>query len=134
LKIRAREEVTQMGTDRKILNSWKEIASYMGRGVRTVQRWERHFHLPVHRPAGHDRSAVIAFSDEVDDWLASTPIRIRTSHVERTGGLPSRTRELLEGVRTRTITLIRSAEKLQSSVIHVQEQQERRQQRKKKLA
>jgi hypothetical protein len=31
------------------LDSWKEIAAYLKRGVRTVQRWERTSGLPVHR-------------------------------------------------------------------------------------
>src|ERR1041385_1511743 len=31
------------------LDSWKAIAAYLGRGVRTVQRWEREEGLPVHR-------------------------------------------------------------------------------------
>lgn len=31
------------------LDSWKEIASYLKRDVRTVQRWERREGLPVHR-------------------------------------------------------------------------------------
>lgn len=61
--------------DRKILCSWKEIAAYMGRGVRTIQRYERAYRLPVRRPAGKDRSAVMAFSDEVDTWLANIPTR-----------------------------------------------------------
>lgn len=56
-------------TDVHILNSWKEISSYVGRGVRTVQRWEELYGLPVHRAAGRDRSAVYALSDEVDAWL-----------------------------------------------------------------
>lgn len=54
-----------------ILNSWKEISSYIGRGVRTAQRWEELYGLPVHRPAGHDRSAVYALADELDVWLRS---------------------------------------------------------------
>jgi chaperonin cofactor prefoldin len=54
---------------RLVLNSWKEIAEYMGRGVRTVQRYERDLRLPVHRPAGKSRSAVIAFGDEIDQWM-----------------------------------------------------------------
>src|SRR3954463_10845884 len=33
------------------LDSWKEIAAYLRRGVRTVQRWERDEGLPVHRLA-----------------------------------------------------------------------------------
>jgi hypothetical protein len=59
----------------EILNSWKEIANYLGRGVRTVQRWERDFGLPVHRPKGKDRSAVLAFPAEIDRWLHRTPVR-----------------------------------------------------------
>ena len=31
------------------LDSWKEIAGYLKRDVRTVQRWERDFGLPVQR-------------------------------------------------------------------------------------
>jgi phage terminase Nu1 subunit (DNA packaging protein) len=58
-----------------VLNSWKEIAAYMGRGVRTVQRWEQHLGLPVHRPQGKDRSAVVAMREELDHWLAKTPVR-----------------------------------------------------------
>ena len=58
-----------------ILNSWKEIANYLGRGVRTVQRWERDLGLPVHRPKGKDRSAVLAFPQELDNWLRQTPVR-----------------------------------------------------------
>ena len=61
--------------ERNILNSWKEIANYLGRGVRTVQRWEANLGLPVHRPAGRDHSAVLAFSNELDQWLNSRPLR-----------------------------------------------------------
>ncbi len=52
-----------------VLNSWKEIASYLGRGVRTVQRWEQELNLPVRRPRGKSRSAVIALKTEIDVWL-----------------------------------------------------------------
>src|SRR5690349_4445174 len=62
----------------RILNSWKEIASYLGRGVRTVQRYEEKLGLPVHRPAAKNRSAVVAFSDEIERWLRNTPNRNAT--------------------------------------------------------
>ena len=58
-----------------ILNSWKEIANYLGRGVRTVQRWERDLGLPIHRPKGQDRSAVLAFPEELNAWMQQTPVR-----------------------------------------------------------
>jgi CheY-like chemotaxis protein len=56
------------------LNSWKEIAQYLGRGVRTVQRWEAELGMPVRRPRGKSRSAVIAVMSELDEWLARTPL------------------------------------------------------------
>jgi len=55
-----------------ILNSWKEIASYMGRGVRTVQRWERELCLPVHRIGNGKRSPVYALVPQLKFWLTTT--------------------------------------------------------------
>jgi hypothetical protein len=56
------------------LNGWKEIAGYIGRGVRTAQRWESSYALPVHRPAGAPRSAVFAVESELDVWLKTAPL------------------------------------------------------------
>lgn len=55
----------------RTLQSWKEISQYVGRGVRTVQRWEAMYGLPVHRPSGRSRSAVFALQSELDAWLLS---------------------------------------------------------------
>lgn len=57
----------------KILHCWKEIADYLSAGVRTVQRWEAEFALPVRRPRGTKRSAVLAFCSEIDDWVKTLP-------------------------------------------------------------
>lgn len=51
-----------------VLGSWKEIANYLGKGVRTVQRWERCNGLPVHRPSGSRKGVVLAFPPELDQW------------------------------------------------------------------
>jgi hypothetical protein len=51
-----------------ILNSWKEIGTYMDRGVRTVQRWEDDG-LPIRRVGAGQRAPVFAFSVEIDKWL-----------------------------------------------------------------
>jgi len=53
----------------KKLDSWGEIASYLGREVRTVQRWERTEDLPVHRHEHKKKSTVYAFSGELDAWF-----------------------------------------------------------------
>ncbi len=55
-----------------VLSSWKDIARYMGKGVRTVQRWEHHLGLPVRRPNGAShKSAVLLDRSELDAWLAT---------------------------------------------------------------
>jgi TolB-like protein/Flp pilus assembly protein TadD len=51
------------------LDSWKEIASYLKRGPRTVRRWEREEELPVHRHVHGKQATVYAFSGELDTWL-----------------------------------------------------------------
>jgi hypothetical protein len=68
-------------THRKILNGWKQISNHLDRGVRTAQRWEALLGMPVHRPALKDRSAVVAFSDELESWLSRTPTEVRNECV-----------------------------------------------------
>ncbi|HEV2195023.1 MAG TPA: tetratricopeptide repeat protein [Candidatus Acidoferrum sp.] len=50
------------------LDSWKEIADYLDREVRTVQRWEKTEGLPVHRHEHQKKSTVYAYTSELDDW------------------------------------------------------------------
>jgi hypothetical protein len=54
----------------RVLSSWKDIARYMGKGVRTVQRWERDFGLPVRRARGANRKAILARPADLDAWVA----------------------------------------------------------------
>jgi serine/threonine-protein kinase len=56
---------------RRRLESWKEIAAYLGRDVRTAQRWERHGRLPVHRLPHGKRGSVFAYASELDAWRES---------------------------------------------------------------
>lgn len=50
------------------LESWKAIAEYFQRGVRTVRRWEREEGLPVHRHVHKQRATVYAIRSELDAW------------------------------------------------------------------
>jgi tetratricopeptide (TPR) repeat protein len=50
------------------LDSWKEIAAYLRRDVRTVQRWHDRAGLPVHRHADAKQRGVFAFRGELDGW------------------------------------------------------------------
>lgn len=53
------------------LDSWKEIAAYLGKGERTAKRWECERALPVHRLPGGGRGSVYAYTAELDEWLNS---------------------------------------------------------------
>src|SRR5947209_16739908 len=53
------------------LDSWKEIAVFLRRGIRTVQRWERSEGLPVHRHQHQKLGTVYALKSEVSVWWAS---------------------------------------------------------------
>jgi TolB-like protein/Tfp pilus assembly protein PilF/predicted DNA-binding transcriptional regulator AlpA len=50
------------------LDSWKEIAAYLGRSVSTVQRWEHEEGLPVHRHVHGKLGSVYASKAEIDAW------------------------------------------------------------------
>jgi TolB-like protein/tetratricopeptide (TPR) repeat protein len=53
------------------LDSWKEIAAYLGRDVTTVQRWEKRESMPVHRHVHDKRGSVYALAPELDAWVRS---------------------------------------------------------------
>jgi len=60
---------------KKRLDSWKAIADFLNRSLRTVQRWHECNGLPVHRFGGH-KGSVFAYEEEIEHWLtglAQTP-------------------------------------------------------------
>lgn len=65
----------QTSASTHILSGWKDIASYLGRGVRTVQRYEEELRLPVRRPVGRVRGFVVCTKAELDAWISASPVR-----------------------------------------------------------
>jgi hypothetical protein len=51
------------------LTSWKDIAQYVGKGIRTVQRWERELGFPVRRTNRAQKGVVLAIPREIDTWV-----------------------------------------------------------------
>ncbi len=69
------------------LESWKEIAAYLRREVRTVQRWEKKEGLPVHRHLHDKLGSVYAFKAELDAWWVSRRAEVENEDVaEENGG------------------------------------------------
>ncbi len=62
-------ETSQNG---EILQSWKEIAAYLGCDPRTCRRWEKQLSLPVRRIGEGERPRIIAFKKDLNEWLQST--------------------------------------------------------------
>jgi len=63
--LRPKDSPGELGTR---LDSWKEIAVYLNRDVRTVQRWEKSEGLPVHRHVHQAQASVSAYTAELDKW------------------------------------------------------------------
>jgi Tol biopolymer transport system component len=57
------------------LDSWKEIAAYLGRDVTTVQRWEKREGMPVHRHLHDKIGSVYTSRAELDAWTRSRKLQ-----------------------------------------------------------
>jgi tetratricopeptide (TPR) repeat protein len=77
------------------LDSWKEIALFFNKDVRTVRRWEKERNLPVHRAQGKPGGSVYAFTGELTDWLNSPSFSAEESASPEKAETSSRLRTLL---------------------------------------
>lgn len=59
------------------LDSWKAIAIYLKRDVRTVQRWEATEGLPIHRHQHSKYGSVYAYQSEIEAWWKARPMASR---------------------------------------------------------
>ena len=106
--------------NRERLDSWKQIAVYLNRQIRSVQRWEKREGLPVHRHPHLKGSTVYAFKSEIDGWLRgraqtlSGPHRV-LKHSKRTDNRlnlpPNVKRQMLAAFR-RWLALVESSQDL----------------------
>ena len=71
-----------------LLSCWKEIAAYLGKGVRTVQRWERDLDLPVRRThCRGTKAGVMAMQSDIDAWLEARRAIAGAQESKRNGRL-----------------------------------------------
>lgn len=56
--------------EREIFESWKEIASYLKRDIKTCRRWEQKYGLPIRRLDNSAKARVFAYKSEIDSWLS----------------------------------------------------------------
>lgn len=76
--------IVQPAHDR--LDSWKEIASYLRKDIRTVQRWEKSLGLPVRRLAHGKLGAVFAYKHELDAWWKESQSKLAIEDDKSKGG------------------------------------------------
>lgn len=97
------------------LDSWKEIASFFGKQVRTVQLWEKSEGLPVRRQHHKKLGSVYAYRRDLDTWWTARsqmrtedrdPTRSRSLQIQddKFGDAPSRS-ERLGGMRILALPL-----------------------------
>jgi hypothetical protein len=63
-----------------LLEAWKDIASYMRRDIRTVQRWEKLYELPIYRLQDSRSGSVFAYKRELDAWRQRRAVQVMPDH------------------------------------------------------
>jgi|HubBroStandDraft_6_1064221.scaffolds.fasta_scaffold310515_1 hypothetical protein len=58
-----------------VIAGWKDIGRYLGKGIRTVQRWECELGLPVRRTHEGPKPGVVAVKAEIDAWVQALGLR-----------------------------------------------------------
>jgi len=71
------------------LDSWKEIAAYLKKEVRTVQRWEKNLGLPVRRLTQGKQGTVFAYKSDLDTWWQESQSKIETEEEKSETGADS---------------------------------------------
>jgi hypothetical protein len=129
---RVMESKEQDNPQQEILSGWKEIARYLGKGVRTVQRYERELGLPVRRVSGGRDGSVVTTKSDINNWLKSSPTmqesfnrRLRTVQAylssEIAKGVGQRT-ELVAQMKALRTDLKTSVRKLRQSIMNLRQQ------------
>ena len=87
------------------LESWKEIANYLSRTVRTVQRWEKEENLPIHRHMHDKLGTVYAFKPELDAWWQNGQPRLEQEEQEELARTLARRRRLFWPIAAAAVAL-----------------------------
>jgi TolB-like protein len=69
--------------ERRVLESWKAIAAYLGRTEKTCRKWEHELGLPVHRLDKSAKAHVFAYADELNRWKAE---KVQAEKTRKAGG------------------------------------------------
>ncbi len=67
------------------LDSWKEIAGYLKKEVRTVQRWEKSLGLPVRRLTQGKQGTVFAYKADLDAWWLESQSKVDVEESKTAG-------------------------------------------------
>lgn len=78
------------------LDSWKEIAAYLKKEVRTVQRWEKNSDLPIRRLAHGKQGSVFAYRSELDAWWHESQSKLDDEEDKSDAGTDSSASGLVE--------------------------------------
>jgi hypothetical protein len=88
------------------LDSWKEIAAYLRRSVRCMQRWEKNEGLPIFRHRHARGATVYAYRWELDEWWHG-----------RVGGSDARETSIMETTREERMTTERELSRRNSRCV-----------------
>jgi Tol biopolymer transport system component len=88
------------------LESWKEIAAYLNRSVRTLHRWEKEEGLPIHRQLHKELGSVFAYKTELDAWSRARSVRTNSQEHTNESRFPKRSRMVVTLALSAAVVLI----------------------------
>lgn len=83
-----RADDDQGPSDPDRLTGWKEIAAFLGKGVRTAQRWEKEYGLPVSRIGREGGEIIFTSRRKLTAWLESGAGRVGAAEAEHDSDSP----------------------------------------------
>ena len=85
-------------TSQDMLAGWKDVAAFLGRSVRTVQRWEKKMGLPLRRLKSEARSIPYALRSELAHWLKECGVGVPSAEKDgATTPPPSLLQAIIDG-------------------------------------
>lgn len=100
----------------RILSGWKDIANYLHKGVRTVQRYEQELKLPVRRPAAKSGGSVLAMTNELDAWVRAVESRNSAERLNGPAAAATEQRSELKVTIQRMVHLCRETSRLRTEL------------------
>ncbi|HOI44091.1 MAG TPA: tetratricopeptide repeat protein [Candidatus Aminicenantes bacterium] len=103
--------------EKRVLDGWKAISTYLGRTAKTCRKWEHELGLPVRRLDDSASAHVFAYADEIDRWKDEKQQAAKSQIIRGPFGFPRKKRFWLIGASAAVLMVIAGATAIHWKII-----------------